>query len=179
MAEIKKPKIYTSTEAGVVNHPTYPDELQIKRDIGDADYLANMWNRTSDMWGDHNVGTVVKTALIVKVIHGPSSGGEHGYYVCAVEIPEWDMFTTVEKLPKGVESNSNAMINLKRRAEGYLEAKPQIGQECLVEVAKDNDTSYPGKIFKLGNLGPTPGGVSEELADGTSAQDAVTDGGSG
>jgi len=169
--------VLTTIEGGVVNSNTYPDQLRPYEDVADDQPLANLVIKSRES-GEPSSDMIPQKAKIVKVIWKPGDKGcPEGFYECAITIPRMDLFSVTQRYKPGVKNKSNAVINFARRARGYVETKPFIGQDCDVLAPATGDPSIMHTLVKLADRQGSIDGKSDQLAKPTSAQDAVTTGG--
>ena len=166
--------VLTTVESGVVNSQTYPNQLRPHEDRSDDQPLAVMWNATAQLRAGATDMMPIK-GTIVKVVASPGNG----YYECAISIPEMELFSVTQRYKQGVKNLSTAVTNFSRVAEGYVDTKPYIGQECHVLAPATGDPSIRCILVKLGDRSSigSGGGQSDKLANDTSAQDLSQNGG--
>lgn len=122
-----------------------------------------------------NEGGQVMGAIVTQVVWSPKNGAPRGVYGCVVELDD-DLLSTVEKVPVGTKSRSNAINKLQFRVQGSCDRKPMIGQRIEVVIIPD-DTSIIGQFHKLTNEFVSASTVeSNEIAGRTGSKAAHQNG---
>jgi len=170
--------VFVTTESGVVNTNTYPDQLRPHEDRADDQPLAVMFNQVQQS-RDTQSEMIQTMAVVRQIIYSSkiSRNCPPNFYECAISIPRMDLFEVTQKFPAGVDVPSQAIQNFTRAAEGYLESSPVIGQRLVVMAPKTADPSIMCVIIKSEDREKNhPNGKSAKLSKGKSGGNAVANG---
>lgn len=165
--------VYVSNESGIVNESTYPDQILPNYDITEDNALVNMYHRLEAL--QPSSGEFIETFAEIKQIIWSSKQDPscpQNFYECVIAVVG-DLYSVVQSYPSEVKLQSQAVQNFSRRAEGFLDARPQINQRVRVSIPKTYDPSIMGRLLKLEDTDEdTVGGKTLKTVPGASAQNA-------